>query len=389
MSSYVLQQEIEEPTLLFPPGAFAIAIPFPDGVTGNPEFDESRWRGEFSAVYTGMTHHRWQFGAGYQYAAIDSVRETKNFTLVLLDTPAGPTPVFVPLGGVVDVTDTPFVALPEGDRQSGWLFVQDEWQLSNSWQATAGIRYDNYTDFGDSTNPRVALIWNGSREFSSKLMYGTAFRAPSWTELYAINNPVILGNPELQPETLNNWELAFDYRPDPAWRLALNVFDYHIEDGIAYLPGPAGLTAQNTNQIDGHGGEFEFSWRPDAAHWQLLGNVSYQSSENSDTGAAIGNAPNWRNYLRFDWQFIDDWHADLQWTHVGERERPAGDSRSALEGYDQIDAQLRWFLNDRLQLTLNLRNVLDADIREPASANIPDDLPMAGRNGNVELRLKF
>ena len=88
------------------------------------------------------------------------------------------------------------------------LSLQDEWQLAPDWELTAGVRYDHYSDFGATLNPRAALVWQTSPRLTSKILYGRAFRAPAFDTLYAQNNPVGLGNDSLDPETIDTIELA-------------------------------------------------------------------------------------------------------------------------------------------------------------------------------------
>jgi iron complex outermembrane receptor protein len=70
-------------------------------------------------------------------------------------------------------------------RTQKWsLFMQDESRLSNAVILNAGVRYDKYETFGDTTNPRAALILAPAKSSVIKLLYGTAFRAPNQYELY-------------------------------------------------------------------------------------------------------------------------------------------------------------------------------------------------------------
>ena len=43
---------------------------------------------------------------------------------------------------------------------------------------SAGVRYDHYTQFGGTANPRLGLIYHVAQPTTLKLLYGTAFRAP-------------------------------------------------------------------------------------------------------------------------------------------------------------------------------------------------------------------
>ena len=87
--------------------------------------------------------------------------------------------------------------LPTKDRKDAFFFVQDQWQFAKDWALTGGVRYDRYSDFGETVNPRAALVWEPRYDLTTKLMYGSAFRAPSFGEQYNLNNPAALGNPNL------------------------------------------------------------------------------------------------------------------------------------------------------------------------------------------------
>ena len=187
---------------------------FPTGVVGKPGTSERNARLDLSAFYTGIKAHRLRFGGGYIYQDLYDVKDHRNF----VQTP--------PLGLPAPVTDhsdsAPF--LKEGDRRDLYGFVQDQWNFAPDWELTAGLRYDGYSDFGDTVNPRLALVWQTTYNLTSKLLYGRAFRPPSFSELNLINNPVSLGNPDLDPETIDWAELDFDYQPRGDLRTGLSLF---------------------------------------------------------------------------------------------------------------------------------------------------------------------
>lgn len=158
-------------------------------------------------------------------------------------------------GGLTDVKALGLAYLPDMQRSVWSAMLQDEWQIAPDWHLTAGLRYDYYTDFGSTVNPRLALVWDVTERLTSKLLYGKAFRAPTFAEMGNVNNPVILGNPNLEPETNHTVELAFDYRPWHNLRTAANVYYYAIEDLIQPVLDANGTsaTAQNTGEQTGYG----------------------------------------------------------------------------------------------------------------------------------------
>ncbi|MBI2380729.1 MAG: TonB-dependent receptor [Gammaproteobacteria bacterium] len=380
-------QNIESDLNLLPPGTlFGL---YPNGIIGNPEYFEQTSRLELNAFYTGLLEHRIRIGAGYHYGDVYKTKETKNFATDLS-----------PLPGLVDVSDTAAVYLPEKSRDGHFVFVQDEWQVAPDWQMTLGVRHDRYSDFGSTTNPRFALVWTTSQRLTSKLLYGKAFRAPSFGELYAVNNPVSRGNLALQPEVLTSYELAFSYQFDMPLTIDANVFRYEIDDIIDFIPdvGQPTLTAQNANSRKGNGLEIEARYKFND-NLQLHASYSTQDAEDRDTGEAAGVAPDNKLYARMDWRFHDEWHLVGQWMRVGERAREANDPRKSLEGYASTDLILRRdaVASGKFGFSAGIYNAFDESILEPSlgpsagsnAINIPGDLPQAGRTYHASISYTF
>ena len=226
---------------------------------------------------------------------------------------------------------------------------------------------------------------------TSKLLYGQAFRAPSFAELYNINNPVALGNPNLKPETIDTFELAFDYQPIDKIRTSFNVFHYHMSDIIRFLPDPAPsttITAQNTGNQKGYGLEWELNWSLSNSLKFYL-NYALQHSEDLSSHTDAGNAPHHEIYSNVKWTFENNWSLIPQITYVGERQRVFGDPRPPLKSYTLADLTLRRTqIEDNFEFAASIRNIFDSDAREPTPSpgSIPNDLPLAGRNLYMELR---
>lgn len=374
---------------LFPPGAFGGA--FPDGVLGNPDVYERHYRGELSGLYTGFDRHRVRLGGGYRKEDLYKVEESRNYTLVDLGAPFGVLPM--PLGGLVDVTDiAAFVR--EENRTIAYSFLQDEWNFRRDWTLTAGLRLDDYSDFGTTLNPRLALVWQTSYALTTKLLYGRAFRAPSFQELFAVNNPSNIGNSSLDPETIDTLELGFDWDAGRGVRAAMNVFYYRMDDIIRFAPDAAPATtttAQNTGKQTGYGLEAELAWQA-SRRVRLSGNYAYQKSTDEEANDDVGFAPSHLAYLRSDFALAPQWTLSGQATGVFDRKRGPGDNRSKVDDYVSFDLTLRGqkLFGDDWGMRLSARNLFNSNVREPSASNlIPKDLPMAGRNVFLELSKVF
>ena len=357
---------------LFPAGAIPA---FPNGMIGNPGHSEQHTHASVSAVYTGFEEHRIRTGTGFRVEDMYATQETKNY---------GPTYAPLPQGLVIATNNPALVYLLPHKRNLAYLFVQDEWNFARDWMLTAGVRHDRYSDFGGTTNPRIALVWDASYNVVVKAMHGTAFRAPSFSELYAINNPVAVGNPNLTPETITTDELGFSWQPVESLKTNLNFFQYRMRNIIL----PVAKAYQNSGGQTGRGYEFEATYEA-ANNLRLTGNISVQRSKDAATGLDAGLAPHQHIFARADWRFMPLWQLDATVNNVSGRMREPGDTRPLIPNYTTVDLTLhREKIANEWEISAKVMNLFNVDAREPTfkAAGMFSDLPLAGRNYYIQLQ---
>jgi iron complex outermembrane receptor protein len=384
ISYYNFTQEPENDIVLFPPGAFNGN--FPDGLLGSPGYKERQARVDLNSIYSKVENHRILFGVGAFWAELYDVSEQKNFNTD-----------FSPKGEVVDVSDDPNqVWMPEEDRKNYYTFIQDEWQFAQNWQLVSGLRYDYYADFGETVNPRAALVWATTDNLTTKLLYGRAFRAPSLNEQYAANNPVLVGNDNLDPETIDTLELALGYQASSRLYYGINVFYYEIDDLINAEPiaGPVATQYQNSGKRKGRGGELEVTYQA-LDTLNIAANYAYQRAKDEETNESASQAPNHQAYARIEWQAAPSWILSSQVTYIGEQKRSPEDSREPVDSYTTMDFTARTSgLWRGLDIAVSVRNAFNADVRDPSPysdprPDIPRDFPMAGRFAYIEAQYTF
>ncbi len=384
---------------LFPPGArfpigkdgnINIKNPvgqtyFPDGFTGHPVIIDQQLGFEQSLFYEGLDRQCWRVAIGYKYIQ-NKPSESKNFGPGVLDGSQ-----VVSTDQLTDVTGTSDIFMENQTRHLGYVSLQDEWSFANDWEFTAGLRYDQYSDFGNTVNPRAALVWQSRDDLTTKFLFGRAFRPPAFVELYAKNNPSNQGNTDLVPETIQTYEIAFDYLPTNKLRAMLNVFYYDINDLIELVPdqGQTTLTAQNKKNRKGYGFEIELNWEI-TSKLSLNSNFAYQRSEDKETGEVTPDAPEIQFYLNPYWTFLPHWSLDSQFYWIAGRHRAAADTRPDIKDYSLVNLTLRRKnVAKHWDMAFALRNLFNEDIREPSSEGIPNDYPMEGRSLWAEVRYKF
>ncbi len=351
---------------------------FPDGIRDAFTYavDQFRLGGTFR--YDGFSRHRLRFGAGLNYTT-NTTDEKKNY----LTNPSG---LILPAGRFAD-TDMLGVepALPDADRTDVYGFVQDEWNWAPDWNFTAGARIDHYSDFGTTVNPRLALVWNTAPDLTLKALYGRAFRAPAFFDLYGNSPFVLVGNPQIQPETINMLEFVALKNWTPRLTSLIDVFWYETNDLILIEPtDPLAFASpannRNSEGTRGHGLEFEAQYHPTPAV-RLKFNYAYQQSWDQETGARGTLAPEQQFYGEVNWRFQPHWqlNARVKWIFDP-------------FGYTMTDlAVRRTEVADHLDFTLLVNNLFNVNAVEPSlfSQALPDGVPLPGRNVMAQIRYRF
>ncbi|MBT9493467.1 MAG: TonB-dependent receptor [Paucibacter sp.] len=83
------------------------------------------------------------------------------------------------------------VPATKASRNLTAVFGELSMPFAKGWEAGVAARYDNYSDFGSTFNPRASLRFQPTKELMLRTAYGTGFRAPT---LWDVNSPVSFSN---------------------------------------------------------------------------------------------------------------------------------------------------------------------------------------------------
>ena len=348
---------------------------YPDGQINKQSAAERRTVFEASTLYTGINNHSIRIGAGYTIQDLHFVEHIVNFG----KDANGNT--IVPGSAPVDISGSPYAFAPEDTRKIAHLYLQDIWTISDVLEFTAGARYDNYSDFGNTFNPRLALVWQSTDKLTTKVLYGRAFRPPSYLELYdetSFTSP----NPNLAPERSETLDLVFAYAANADLQVEMNLFYFKQFDIITAASG----TFNNTGDHVITGIEFETRWQA-TDNVNVYGNFTARTQDDNNFKAY--QEPNQDAYIRADWGFSPMWNWNIQANWIGKRERKSTDTRAPLPSDTVTDTTLRYAATNDWEFALSIRNVFNSDAREYTGGNIPNDLPLPERNAYLEARYKF
>ena len=375
---------------ILPPGTLGTAPPFifPQGVRNRFQYRSLDGLFETSAIYD-AAQHTLRAGAGVLHQRAFDIREGRNFIV----TPMG----FAPVGDG-SLIDVDFLGQPPTglakDRTATYVFVQDEWRLANHWTLTVGGRYDHYTDAGGAFSPRASLVWTPTLRATIKALYGAAFRPPAFVEETAGVGLLVNGNPDLEAERIDTYELAAEYDFDGPLKIAVNGYFLETEDMIAITQSAVTgvATFENTPGVRGNGAEVTLVAATQGP-FRFEANYAYQITEDQIADAEAGFTPNHLGFAELRYAPTPAFDAALSANFVGDRGRAPGDFRSDVDGYTSVNVSARyrpqWAAGGEVFATVS--NAFDDDIRYPSADPLllPGDLPGPGVSVTAGLRYRF
>lgn len=181
----------------------------------------------------------------------------------------------------------------ERNSQFWGIYIQDEFKILDNLIFNAGVRYDEYSEFGGTTNPRLALIYNPFKETTLKFLYGKAFRAPSAYESYFNDgDSTQKANTALKPETIETYEMILEQYLGHGLRGSLSAFTNEIKDLISQQVDPADglLVFRNSDKIWAKGVEAELNGRWENG-WRSRVSYAFVQTEDETTDSWLTNSP--------------------------------------------------------------------------------------------------
>ncbi len=158
-----------------------------------------------------------------------------------------------------------------GSRNWLGLFAEFNVPVVKSLELNLALRYDNYSDFGSTVNPKAAVRWTPMKELLVRGSFNTGFRAPSLYDAYSPaqltftsglhNDPVLCpggtadtaaggvqgrdcgqqyqqtlgGNRQLDPESSTAWSAGLVFQPDQSLLMSVDYWNYTVDDSIGNI----------------------------------------------------------------------------------------------------------------------------------------------------------
>lgn len=120
------------------------------------------------------------------------------------------------------------------------LYAEDNWTIVEPFTLTTGVRYDNHESFGDQVSPRLYGVYTVNPTWTVKGGVSTGYKTPKTTDLYdgitgfgGQGTSPWVGNPDLEPETSVNSEIALYWESPNRHSANVTYFHNDFKDKIA------------------------------------------------------------------------------------------------------------------------------------------------------------
>ncbi len=231
-------------------------------------------------------------------------------------------------------------------------------------EIAASLRYDDYQQFGGQTTGNLAWGYLFDQGIRVSLSYGTAFKAPTFNDLYYPG----FGNPDLDPEESASVEFGV-LGELPLGRWELSLYQTDIDDLIAF----DAVTFAAANIASARIRGLEASGILELMGWDLTASLTLLDPENRSDGPNQGNLlprrPEQMFQFDLDRQF-ERWSAGLS-LYVAGRSYDDLANRQQLDGYTLLGLRAEYAFTPALRVQGRLENALDEDYETAYLFNQP------------------
>ncbi|MCH7337738.1 TonB-dependent receptor [Acinetobacter sp. NIPH 2699] len=233
------------------------------------------------------------------------------------------------------------------------LFVEDTWSLTDALALTVGVRYDDHDTFGSFWTPRAYAVWTANDNWTVKGGYSEGYKAPRLERLtngiYNVGGQgrtPLFGNPNLKPETSNNFEIGTYFNNNNNFDFNVTAFYSQVKDKI--VSGNSELrcsTATNKEECE----DFMISV---GTPWIMSDNRGTPDSWNVTRPTNAEKAEIYGIETGLNWEFAADWKLGLNytWTETEIDDATLGNPPLNDTPEHIVNAIVKWQASDNAQL---------------------------------------
>ncbi|MCV6639302.1 TonB-dependent receptor [Candidatus Albibeggiatoa sp. nov. NOAA] len=241
----------------------------------------------------------------------------------------------------------------KNERDNQGFFAQYQAEFG-AFSAITSLRYDDNQQFGSHTTGHINLGYEFTPNLRLMAAYGTAFKAPSFNELYY----PFFGNPNVEPEEADSYELGL-LGQGQGYQWAVNVYHTEIEKLIAtnYDPVTQNYFADNIDEAEITGIDASLKWQ--WQQWTLNTQLTWLKPEDKTTDLVLARRAEKSAKIAIARQ-LGQAQVGAEWIAQSHRfDDKANQVR--LAGYGLLNLTASYTLQPNWTFNLKVSNVLDKD----------------------------
>lgn len=268
------------------------------------------------------------------------------------------------------------VEVDEAEREGLELFVQSEWAATDHWSLVAGVRAQEDSGYGTHQALRFSAMWQNTLASGTQLTWrsavGEGYRVPNLKERHfhfdhSNLGYVILGDPDLQPETSQSFNTGLESRGlvgNSHWTTEFNLhystakqfIDTQLDPQQSENAGYSVYAYTNMGEVELYGGDLNLGLQLG----QHRGRFSYAYLEafDQDTGARLSNRPRHQIKTQYWWS-LPRLRSELLLYGVYEQDEAFTQAEAITEGYATVNATWRLTLNQHLSWRIGVENLFN------------------------------
>jgi vitamin B12 transporter len=244
----------------------------------------------------------------------------------------------------------------ELDRDTRGVFADLSATPVDALLLHTSLRHDDPQDFGSETSWQAGARYVVGAGVALAANWGEAYKLPSF---FALGHALV-GNPDLQPEQGESWDIGVTWDAGDALTLGATGFNNDFRDLVDF--DDATFRNVNRQQVQTQGVELQAQWRP-IDDFTLRSQATYTDIDVVDEDAVLTGRPQWTGSIVAQWRIVEQWDTALDYLYSGQQwassRHTGAQITQELDDYHRLDWVLRWRAAPAWQLQMSVDNVLD------------------------------
>lgn len=254
------------------------------------------------------------------------------------------------------------------------FYIQDQWNITDRWSLTPGVRVDHNSQFGTHTSPSLSVGYDADDRTHYYASWKEFFIAPDLYHLYSS-----YGDPNLDPAEGWTAEIGASRQFSDTLSGSISFFHQHAKNMVTWISEDKNGHYQNTGEMDQDGVNLSLQKKA-GEHFDLNLGYSYIHADVSNS-LVLGNLPKHRLTVGADYH-NGGLTVNLDGTGVMDRYCKAGSIMEDYASYWVWDLAADYKMDNGFTVFGRVNNIFDQFYTDIGTSSDPNEFWFSapGRN---------